>query len=135
MFWSHKWKRRRVYKFVKKKLQNLLSSYYRCKEASPNSSKAELYLCALTSFDRDMDPVVAKEILHKSLETVERQGNSLNLRVVAHTLIVFGMPMELDHIVKQNTKSPFVWGESKPKLEDTFTTYYEIIHEIIPPNI
>ena len=135
MFWSHKWKRKRIYKFVKKKLDNLLSSYYRCKEISPYSSKEELYLCALMTFDNDMNAMVAGEILKESLETAERIGTPFNLRVVAHTLVTFGMPMELDRIVKQNTKSRFVVGEPEPKSEETFTSYYEIIHKIIPSDI
>lgn len=134
MSWFHKWKRKRIFNFVKNKLQNLLSSFYKCQAISPNSSKEELYLSALLS--SGVDAEAAAIILETSSENAKKQGESLNLRRVAQTLIFFGMPAEYDSTVKQNTESAFVWGETpKPKLENTFISYYEIIIETIPENI
>ena len=130
----HKLKRKRIFNFVKKKLQNLLSGFYKCQEISPNSSKEELYLCALKS--SGVDATTAAIILETSSESGKKQGKSLDLRKVAQTLILFSMPAEYNSIVKQNTESAFVWGETpKQKMEKTFISYYEIIVDIIPDNI
>ena len=134
MSWFQKWKRKRIFNFIKEKLHNLLSGFYKCQAISPNSSKEELYLCALLS--SGVDAEAAAIILETSSENAKKHGESLNLRTVAQTLILFGMPAEYDSTVKQNTESAFVWGETpRPKLEKTFTSYYEIIVDIIPDNI
>ena len=82
----HKLKRKRTFNFVKKKLQNLLSGFYKCQEMSPNSSKEELYLCALKS--SGVDATTAAIILETSSESGKKQSKSLDLRKVAQTLIL-----------------------------------------------
>lgn len=83
-----------------------------------------------------VDTMAASIIMETSVEKAKQQCESLDLRIVAHALIFFGMPPEHDHIVKQNTKSAFLYGEVfDPKLAETFTTYYEIVNSVIPPNI
>lgn len=127
--------RKKIFKFVTKKLQELLSGFHRCQKVFPTSSKEEVYGCALMYVD-GMDTTTAAAVMELSVERAKRQCETLDLRIVANTLMFFAMPVEGDAIIKQNTATPFVWGDApKPKLEETFTSYYEIVNSVIPPNL
>ncbi len=123
--------RKKIFKFVESKLNQLLSGYYQHKKLHPNASKDEIYLNALLSVD-GMIQTEASKILEYALETAEKHNQPLDLRGLAKCLIVFGMPAEYDAIVEKNTANPF---SNNAKFEETFTSYYQIVESIIPPNL
>ena len=100
----------------------------------PNASKEDLYACALSYVDA-VDITIASTIVEASVERAKQNCESLDLRIVAHMLILLSMPSELDRLVKEKTASPFVFNSPEPPLEETFTSYYEIVIDAIPPNI
>lgn len=130
--------RKKIFKFVTKKTKELLSGYNWYKGLHPDASNDELYLAALLQVSGI--PEEEAEIILSLLLELEKRDKSftLNLQQVAISMIEAGMSPEAKFIVLQNTKSPFVWsgtGEPKPKLEETFTSYDEIVKSIIPSNL
>jgi len=130
--------RKKLFKFVKKKLEQLLRNFYKFQKLYPNASKEELYLRSLRVVD-GVDSEDAEMILDILIEMEKRDHElTLNLREVANSMLLNGLPAELNDIVSANTASPFVYagtGMPEPKLEETFTDYYQIVESIIPSDI
>ncbi|MCY4554175.1 MAG: hypothetical protein OXC79_10920 [Candidatus Poribacteria bacterium] len=143
MSWFSNWfsdktikrERKKIFKFVTERLKELLSGFHKCQKKFQNSPKEELYRCALMSVV-GVDGETAAIVMEYSVKSAKQQCESLDLRIVANTLMFFAIPEELNPIIRQNTATVFVYGDApEPKLEETFTSYYEIVNSIIPPNI
>ena len=128
-----KWKRRHLFNFVNQRLKQLLNGFYRSRQLMPKASKEDLYTAALAYVDA-VDATIAAVIMEASIEHAEQLCESLDLRIVAKTFILLSISPRFDHLLKERTTSPFAYNKPT-KLEDTFTTYYEIIVDVIPPNI
>lgn len=134
--------RKKLFKLVKGKLKQLLRNFYRFKKVFPNASKEELYLDAL-KYVGGIDETDAKSVLDLCIESAKRKNEPINLRRVANTMLLLGLPPEYNSIVKQNTESRFVWDlglgsqttKPKPKLEETFTSYSQIVESVIPSDV
>ena len=71
----------------------------------------------------------------KILEDAKRHHDPLRLRDVVHALVLEEVPMELDSVVRESIESRYDYFNDQPRTEMVYSTFYEIVCEIIPPEI
>ena len=93
-------------------------------------SKEELYYQAIRT-----RPRYTEEATSQILEIAKQVGKPLRFRNVVHALVMEEMPMEFDSMVRSNIESRYNLADKSPANQMSFSTYYEIVCDIIPPDI
>lgn len=107
-----------------------LRTFYALQGRFPNLPNEELYYHTIMT-----RPGYTEETTRQILDDAKRHDTPLRLRDVVNALVLEEVPMELDPVVRQNIKSPFNYSDDPITLEESFSSYYEIVCDIIPPDI
>ena len=122
--------RKLVFRTVKATAKKQLLAFYAVQSKFPNMSKEELYHHAIRT-----RPRYTEEATNQILEIAKQVGKPLRFRDVVHALVMEEMPMEFDSMVRSNIESRYNLADKSPANQMSFSTYYEIVCDIIPPDI
>lgn len=127
---NHRLHRRFIYRTVRSIAKTQLRTFYAVQSSFPNLSDEELYCHTIMT-----RPGYAEEIAKQVVENAKQGIGTLRFRNVVHALVLEEVPMELDSVVRENIKSRFDLTDNPPTTEMSFSSYYGIVCEIIPPEI
>ena len=127
---QHKLIRKLVFRTVKATARKQLLAFYAVQSKFPNMSKEELYYHAIST-----RPGYNAETTNQILEIAKQVGEPLRFRDVVHALVMEEAPIEFDSMVRSNIESRYNWDNKSLANQMSFSTYYEIVCDIIPPDI
>ena len=127
---QHRLYRKFIYRTVRSIAKTQLLTFYAVQSSFPNLSDEELYYHTIMT-----RPGYTEEAARQVLEEAKQGVEPLRFREVVHALVLEEVPMELDSVVRENMKSRFDYFDDHPTTEMSYSTYYEIVCEIIPPEI
>ena len=126
---QHKLIRKLVFRTVKATTKKQLLAFYAVQSKFPNMSNEELYYRAIRT-----RPGYTAETTNQILEIAKQVGEPLRFRDVVHALAMEEVPIEFDSMVRSNIESRYNLDDKSPANQMSFSTYYEIICDIIPPD-
>lgn len=131
----HRLNRKLIYRKVRSIAKTQLRTFYVVRSRFPNLSDEELYFHTIM-LRPGYTEESTRQILERAKSSVQwRQDAPLRLLDVVHTLVLEEMSMDLDSVVKENIESRYDYFDDQPTTEMSYSTYYEIVCEIIPPEI
>ena len=130
--WRHKRLRKRIFRIATGTAKACLLSFYAVSNEFPDVSNEELYKLVLKC-----RPGYTEEKINSILETAgSERSEPLRFVDVVLAVVMEEMPWELDPIIGTPAKSRYTFEDGpEPKLEEIFSTYYEIVASIIPLDI
>ena len=127
---KHRFLRTFIFRTVKSIAKTQLRSFYAVQSRFPNLPNEELYYHTIMS-----RPGYTEETARQILEDAKRHDAPLRLRDVVHALVMEEVPMELDPVLRWNIESRYDLSDDPSTTEMSFSTYHEIVCDIIPPDI
>ena len=130
--WRHKRLRKRIFRVATGTAKACLLSFYAVSNEFPDVPNEKLYKLALKCRHG-----YTEEKISSILETARSERNEpLRFVDIVLAVVTEEIPWEFDGIVGTPLKSRYTFEDGpEPRLEETFSTYYEIIISIIPPDI
>ena len=125
--------RKQIFRTVLSIAKTQLRTFYAVKNRFPNLPNEELYFHTLMTRPGYTEGDV-RQILDSAVE-MTRDNEPLRLHHVVHALVMEEIPMEMDPIVKRNIESKFQWDSNGRTNWKTYSSCYEIVLEIIPPEL
>ena len=127
---KHRFFRTFIFRTVKSIAKTQLRSFYAVQSRFPNLPNEELYYHTIMS-----RPGYTEETVRQILEDAKRHDAPLRLRNVVHALVMEEVAWEFDPFVSSSIESRFEVGGHPARTESSFSSYYEIVCEIIPSDI
>ena len=127
---QHKLIRKLVFRTVKATAKKQLLAFYAVQSKFPNMSNEELYSHAIRT-----RPGYTEETTNQILEIARQVNKPLRFRDVVHALVMEEVPIEFDSVMRSNIESRYNLADKSLANQMSFSTYYEIVCNIIPPDI